>query len=182
MSISKWLWIGLAIASLPLMIFHSISLWNETYSWLFWSTYLVIAFVFWKEYWSGEPISVWRFRFGWIILVASCLAGILANSIGSSYLGQVAAIGALGAFLFVAGGSLHFVRVLVLVGLLGLLVIPEGYGNRWPSLPTTGLSMGQQGLSTISPFPMCEPIGRSSSRKSSSTLGFWAGLPNRSFQ
>ncbi len=69
----------------------------------------------------GVAISV-----GWIILVVSCLAGILANSIGSSYLGQVAAIGALSAFLFVAGGSLHFVRVLVLVGLLGLLVIPEG--------------------------------------------------------
>ncbi len=111
---------------MPLVIFHSISLWNDTYSWLFWSTYLVIAFVFWKEYWSGEPIAVWRFRFGWTCLVVSCLAGILANSIGSSYLGQVAAIGALSAFLFVAGGSLHFVRVLVLVGLLGLLVIPDG--------------------------------------------------------
>ncbi len=108
------------------MIFHSISLWNDTYSWLFWSTYLVIAFVFWKEYWSGEPIAVWRFRFGWIM---PC------GQLPGRYFGQLDRIqlpwssGCYRRFeriSFRGRRLVAFVRVLVLVGLLGLLVIPDG--------------------------------------------------------
>lgn len=113
------------LASIPLVVVHSLNLWGTPYAKAFFLAYLGITLYLWNEGMARTEVPRWRYRLAWFSLISSAIVGILSFLLYAPYLGQVAFLLAFLALLSSQFTTIPLHRMLKLMLLASFLAIPS---------------------------------------------------------